>query len=475
VTGSSIGRKLIALTLVVALVPILCVLGVVAAKEIRDLRAEMLASSTLMGSVVAEFGAAAMAFDDRQAAEQALKVLARHDEFRDATLYDMRGRLFASFMRAGAKGDSGSGSDRLDPAAAKQRTELEGDRIHVVQEVDHDGVRFGTLVLHTSTARLQASVNAYLYGLALLILGILVAAALLAWALEKMISRRLRRLADVAQRIAQKEDYSVRATDAGADEISLLAEAFNRMLAEIGRRQEQAMQAIRVRDEFLSVASHELKTPLTSLKLQVQSLLEQPPTFTDQGEAQRLNACLALTDRQVRRLERLIGNLLDVSRIAVGRFHLQVEDVNLPAMVRDVVAQFSAEISRSGAEVTLELSEQAVGRWDPLRLEQVVVNLLSNALKYGDGKPIDILVTASDDAARLTVKDQGVGVDVANHARIFERFERAVSVNYGGLGLGLYITRQIVQAHGGSIQVESALGRGATFIVDIPRRRQESP
>src|SRR6516162_10178644 len=144
-TGSSIGRKLIALTLVVALFPILCVLGVVAAKEIRDLRAETLATSTLMGSVVAEYGAAAMAFDDRQAAEQALKVLARHDEFRDATLYDIQGHLFASFKRAGARGDSGS--DLLDQSAARQRTELEGDRVHVVQGVDHDGVRFGTLVL----------------------------------------------------------------------------------------------------------------------------------------------------------------------------------------------------------------------------------------------------------------------------------------------------------------------------------------
>jgi signal transduction histidine kinase len=472
VTGSSIGRKLIALTLVVALFPILCVLGVVAAKEIRDLRTEMLASSTLMGSVVAEYGAAALAFDDRQAAEQALKVLGKHDEFRDAALYDMRGQLFAAFKRSGKTGEAAPLV--LGVAAGKPRTELEGDRVHVVQAVDHDGVRFGTLVLNTSSARLQASVNAYLYGLALLILGILVAAALLAWALEKMISRRLRKLADVAQRIAQKEDYSVRATDTGSDEISLLAEAFNRMLAEIGRRQEQALQAVRVRDEFLSVASHELKTPLTSLKLQVQSLLEQPPVFSDKAEAQRMTSSLALTDRQVRRLERLIGNLLDVSRIAVGRFHLQTEDVDLPAMVRDVVAQFSAEIARSGAPVTLDLSDHAVGRWDPLRLEQVVVNLLSNALKYGDGKPIDIRVTADDEAARLTVHDQGVGVDVANHARIFERFERAVSVNYGGLGLGLYITRQIVQAHGGSIRVESALGQGATFTVEIPRRRQES-
>jgi signal transduction histidine kinase len=472
-TGASIGRKLIALTLVLALLPILCVLGFVAAKQIRDLRTEMLASSTMMGSIVAEYGAAALAFDEPHSAQEALNVLGRHEEFRDAALYDMRGRLFASFQQLGG-GKSEVLPILLDPYAAKPRTDLEGDRIHVVQAVDHDGVRFGTLVLHTSTARLSASVNGYLYSLGLLIVVILLASALLAWALEKMISRRLRKLAEVAQRIAQKEDYSVRATDTGADEISLLAEAFNSMLAEIGRRQEQALQAVRVRDEFLSVASHELKTPLTSLKLQVQSLLEQPPSFSDHGEGQRMASSLALTDRQVRRLERLIGNLLDVSRIAVGRFHLQIEDVDLALMVRDVVAQFSAEIARSGTAVAVVLPEHAVGRWDPLRLEQVVVNLLSNALKYGDAKPIEIRVAVDDERARLIVHDRGVGVDASNHARIFERFERAVSVNYGGLGLGLYITRQIVQAHGGTIGVDSALGQGATFTVEIPRRRQEA-
>jgi signal transduction histidine kinase len=315
-------------------------------------------------------------------------------------------------------------------------------------------------------------VDAYLYGLGFLIVGILFASLMLAWALETMISRRLMKLAEVAWKIAQKEDYSVRAADDGGDEITLLAEAFNRMLAEIGRRQEQAQQAVRVRDEFLSVASHELKTPLTSLKLQVQSLLDMPPEFADPEDAQRMKGSLALTDRQVRRLERLIGNLLDVSRIAVGRFHLSPEEVDLSAMVRDVVQQFSAEIARAGTTVTTSLPAECIGRWDPLRLEQVVVNLLANALKYGEGKPIEIGVSVAGEGARLVVQDQGVGVGAENHARIFERFERAVSVNYGGLGLGLYITRQIVEAHGGTIGVESALGQGASFTVELPLRKK---
>jgi signal transduction histidine kinase len=306
--------------------------------------------------------------------------------------------------------------------------------------------------------------------------GVLAASVMLAWALEKMVSRRVQRLAEVARRIADKEDYSVRADDRGGDEITLLADALNLMLSEIDRRQQQAQQAVRVRDEFLSVASHELKTPLTSLKLQVQGLIEMPPPVADADEAKRLAKSLLLTERQVRRLERLIANLLDVSRIAVGRFVLQREEVDLAAIVRDVATQLSADLARANIPLELELPPEAKGNWDPLRLEQVVVNLLSNAIKYGDGKPIEVSLRTGGDVVELRIRDHGIGIDPAHQARIFERFERAVSLDYGGLGLGLYIARQIVTAHGGSIAVESSPGQGSTFVVDIPRRpprRQE--
>jgi signal transduction histidine kinase len=227
--------------------------------------------------------------------------------------------------------------------------------------------------------------------------------------------------------------------------------------------------AVDARDEFLSVASHELKTPLTSLKLRVQGLIDQAPPVPDPAEALRLHKSFELAERQVRRLEKLINSLLDVSRIAVGRFPLQCEEVDLVSMVHSVVGQFSAEIARSGADILLDLPAHARGHWDPLRLEQVVVNLLSNALKYGAGKPIEIVVRCDDETALLTVRDHGIGIDAADQGRIFERFERAVSLNYGGLGLGLHIAREIVVAHHGTIHVESERGQGAAFVVAIPR------
>ncbi|MDB4970921.1 MAG: sensory box histidine kinase [Myxococcales bacterium] len=469
--GASIRRKLIALTLTVILIPVFCVLAIVGEKEIRDIQTDMLASSALMGSMVAEFGAAALAFDNPRAAEQVLRTLGNHEEFLDAVLYDLAGHRFAAYNRVG---NIGAPIDLVPPAPEALVTR-DGARITVVRPVDRNGTRFGTIVLHTSTAPLTSRVRAYLWGLVWLIAGVLAASLMLAWALEQMVSRRVQKLADVAQQIAQREDYSVRADDRGRDEIALLAHGFNAMLAEIGRRQSEAQQAIRVRDEFLSVASHELKTPLTSLKLQVQSLMEMPPAIADPAEAKRLQSSFALTERQVRRLERLVTNLLDVSRIAIGRFALASQEVDLVVLVKDVIAQFSAEIQRGGYQVSFDLPAEAKGQWDPLRLEQVVVNLVSNAIKYGDGKPIDIAVARRQEQTVLRVRDHGIGVDLPSQERIFERFERAVSVNYGGLGLGLYITRQIVTAHGGKISVESTPGQGSTFVVELPPEVPASP
>jgi signal transduction histidine kinase len=457
--------KLIALTLAVILIPVFAVLAIVAGREIREIRADMLASSALMGGVVAEYGAAALAFENRTAAEQALLALSKHEEVLDAALYDRNGHLYATFRRDPAAPEPASEMRTRQPASAT----VELARITVLHPIEVGGERFGTFVLHTSTTPLMSRVHAYEQGLIWLAVGLLAASLMLAWVLERMVSRRLHGLAEVAGNIAKKGDYKVRAKDAGSDEIGVLADAFNRMLTEIERRQDEALRAVKVRDEFLSVASHELKTPLTSLKLQVQGLLEMPPQIPDRKDADRLRSSFALTERQVRRLERLIGNLLDVSRIAVGRFQLQVEEVDLVSIVRDVAAQFSAELQRAHYTLDLKLPESARGKWDPLRLEQVVVNLLSNALKYGNGKPIELSVEMQNGHARLSVRDQGIGVEVVAQERIFERFERAVSLNYGGLGLGLYITKQIVLAHGGSIRVESTPGAGSNFVVEIPR------
>jgi PAS domain S-box-containing protein len=222
--------------------------------------------------------------------------------------------------------------------------------------------------------------------------------------------------------------------------------------------------ALKARDEFLSHASHELRTPLTSLGLHVHALktLATP-------EDERVVRKVENVSRQVSRLGGLVESLLDISRISSGRLTLEVEQADLARVVHDVVAGLQPQISASHSEVTVEGPPTLVGHWDSLRLEQVVGNLLGNALKYGAGRPIALKFAAAGPVAELTVTDQGIGIAQAERERIFERFERgASSRSFGGLGLGLWIVRQITTAHGGEVLVNSQPGAGSTFTVRLP-------
>jgi signal transduction histidine kinase len=166
-----------------------------------------------------------------------------------------------------------------------------------------------------------------------------------------------------------------------------------------------------------------------------------------------------------------VSDLLDVSRIQAGRLDVHLAEVDLAALVREVVERHEQDALAAGCAVELVAAEPVVGSWDGSRVDQVVSNLLSNAFKYGGGKPVSIVVQASGDAARLSIADQGVGIAPEDHERVFQLFERAAaSSTTPGMGLGLWITRQIVTRLGGSIRLESDLGRGARFVVELPAR-----
>lgn len=234
----------------------------------------------------------------------------------------------------------------------------------------------------------------------------------------------------------------------------------------------QTQEALRMRDEFLSVASHELKTPLTALQMQSDTLLRA--FRKGRYDSERVIAKAESINRAAQRLNTLINQLLDLSRISGGRLTLARERVDLAAVVKGVADLFHDELDRAGCELRLHLPRQGsglFGLWDPLRIEQVVTNLLSNALKYGQGRPIEISVgPGGEGLACLRVRDHGIGIAPEHQARIFERFERILSSrNYGGFGLGLWISRQIIEAHGGGIQVWSQPGAGSTFTVELPR------
>jgi PAS domain S-box-containing protein len=237
------------------------------------------------------------------------------------------------------------------------------------------------------------------------------------------------------------------------------------------RAEEELQRAVVHRDDFLSVASHELRTPLTSLKLEVANLERLAQRNQGVVPAPRLAEKLGKIEGQAERLHRLINALLDVSRIASDRLELEIEEVDLSQLAQEVVSRFQDEATRAGCTLAVFASAPVVGQWDRSRLEQVITNMVTNALKYGSGKPVEVIVEPVGSQARLAVRDQGVGIAPDDQQRIFDRFERASSTrSFGGIGLGLWIVREIVRAHEGEVRVESELGAGATFIVDLPRR-----
>jgi len=226
-----------------------------------------------------------------------------------------------------------------------------------------------------------------------------------------------------------------------------------------------AEEAVRLRDEFLSIAAHELRTPLSALQLQLQGLLERP-----EGIDSRIRAKLERACRSGDRMVTLVDALLDVSRITTGSFNLNPSRFDLAVAVKDVVERFREHAVRAGSTVTVRAEPGLEGRWDRLRIEQVVTNLLTNALKYAAGTPVEIDLSGTEQDVIISVADEGPGIPESEKERIFLRFERAAPMrNFGGLGLGLYVARQITEAHGGEISLASDRPRGAQFLIRLPR------
>jgi PAS domain S-box-containing protein len=242
-------------------------------------------------------------------------------------------------------------------------------------------------------------------------------------------------------------------------------------ITELKKTQLELQHAVQVRDEFLSLASHELKTPLTSLLMSVQLLHRKLNTEGERGlVSDKTPALFSAIERQIFRLSGLVDNLLDVARIQGGKLKIEPRRINLSALVREFCERMGedrpAESKRLSCTVPADLEVTA----DPLRIEQVLTNLVTNAFKYGNGTPVHLELAATDSQVCIAVSDQGPGIAVEDQARIFHRFEQGQSLRRGaGLGLGLYIVQQIVQEHGGRIDLKSIPGQGAVFTVVLPR------
>ncbi|WP_263143966.1 hybrid sensor histidine kinase/response regulator [Pseudomonas sp. RIT-PI-AD] len=242
------------------------------------------------------------------------------------------------------------------------------------------------------------------------------------------------------------------------------------LLAELRSTQDELQRSLRMRDDFMSMVSHEVRTPLNGLILDTQ--LRKMQLERNNAEAftlDKLSAMFARDERQLQSLIRLIEDMLDVSRIRTGKLSIRPKRFDLTRLVTQVVESFSHQVATAEYEISVLGHTPIVGVWDEFRIEQVLANLLTNALRYGAKKPIEVRVYPVAEGARIDVRDHGIGIPPENQQRIFQQFERGVGNDaVAGLGLGLYISEQIVKAHGGSITVQSAPGEGSLFCVHLP-------
>jgi signal transduction histidine kinase len=300
-------------------------------------------------------------------------------------------------------------------------------------------------------------------------------------AFARRFARSIRSVAVAAETLAGGEHPRVEPSL--IEEVDRLGQSLERSAGLLRQHEEEERRAregleaaVRARDEFLSLASHELKTPLTSLMLQTQ-LLQRREQRGEVLPPESVKRLLDQTARQTERLARLVNDMLDISRLAAGKLALETETFDLAELASDVVAKLGPQLSEAQCEVSVRAPEPVVGTWDRYRLEQVLTNFLTNATRYAAGQPVEVSVRRLEQRAELRVRDNGRGIAQEDQERIFRKFERAVGLReVGGLGLGLFIVREIVEMHGGTVRVESGVGRGAAFTVALPLQpARESP
>ncbi|HVZ74982.1 MAG TPA: PAS domain S-box protein [Polyangia bacterium] len=260
----------------------------------------------------------------------------------------------------------------------------------------------------------------------------------------------------------------------GAQDLVLASEVARRasLAVENARAYTEARLAVQTRDNFLAIASHELRTPLSALSVMTTSLVRAAGQgrLLSLGE-DALKDRMVKADRQTRQLARLIDRLLDVSRLSTRDLRLERETLDLVEVARDVVSRYEDAAAERGSRIELKTSGETTGYWDRGRLDQVITNLVGNAIKYAPGAAVTVSVSGGGGHARLTVRDEGPGIPLEHQERIFDQFERASpSEDLPGMGLGLWLVRRIVAAHGGAITLDSRPGTGATFSVVLPMR-----
>jgi len=442
--------------------------------NMHDYRETRLAEIRTQAEILGRASVPALAFNDRKEATQDLAILKARPDVGHAALYAADGSLFASYARSDEV-------PSIPPRAAESGYGIAGERLVLVHPVIEDGQRLGTVLVQADYG-LRERLLAYVVILGVVMAGALAAALVLSAWLQRAVTAPILRVADAARSVVERRDFSVRAGKTTEDEIGVLADAMNRMLADLEREIEErrgAEEALRIvdrrKDEFLATLAHELRNPLAPVRNALYLLRAEG------SDAQTQAGARAIIDRQVRQMVRLVDDLLDVSRITTGKLALRRERVELRAVATAALEAVEPMMRERRHQVAVELPPAGLTvNADPTRLAQVLLNLLNNAAKFSDpGGRIGFSLELRDGEVHALVTDNGVGIAPEMIDEIFEMFaqaDRSLERSTMGLGVGLSLSRKLIELHGGTLEARSdGLGRGADFIVRMPAVGVEAP
>jgi len=466
---ASIRTKVLTLVIIVAGVALVLASAALLTTDYYQYRTDIRQNLATQARMVLENSTAAMSFQDPEAAQETLATLSPNEHIRIGCLYNAGGRLFARFT----PDRSSEAQCPANPPVEEYR--YQSNRVHVVARTSVAGRPAGSVYLESDLqavsdrARVQVLTATGILGLAMVV------ALLLTSALRRVISEPIDALGETARLVTTRQDYSLRARKTTGDELGLLVDAFNAMLSQIERAEQERTlllarerEANRLKDDFLMTLSHELRTPLNAIQGWTRMLI------THVIPAEGVDRALEKIERNAQAQSRLVEDLLEVSRFTTGKFRLGRLPIDLVTIINQAI-----ETSRPDAEsrgITIERQfdlPSAPLTGDPDRLQQVVWNLLSNAVKFSaPHSQVVVGLRAAGSDYELRVVDHGIGIGPAFLPYVFEPFRQADATTtraHGGLGLGLAIVRRIVDLHGGRIEAASGgVGQGATFTVRLP-------
>lgn len=477
----SISRRLMFVVLATTFLALLISGTAMLAYDIRAYQTSWVNDLITQADIVAEASTAAVNFEDPKAAHENLELLRTRPNILEAAIYGPDGKLFATYFV------DKSGEARFPEHPEWSGHRIEGNRIAVFHRIVKDNEVVGTVYLR-ARYELRERLENYLLILSSVMAASLMFAALISTWLRTAFTKPILEITRVARNVMQRRDFSLRAQKSTEDEIGVLADAFNDMLNEVERRakaleesnrilehemteRRSAEQALRVadrrKDEFLATLAHELRNPLAPL-LNGLEILRTANTNPNVSQKAR-----DIMERQLKQMVRLVDDLLDVSRITTGKLAIKKERVELRTVMRSAVESAGPFVEKCGHVLKTDMPLAPIYLdADPVRLAQVFSNLLNNAAKYTNrGGRIEFAATLEQDRITVKISDDGIGISAEMLPRIFEMFTQAdysLERSHAGLGVGLTLSRRLIELHGGSIEARSeGAGRGSTFIVQL--------